>query len=463
MRRWLSLLGILVGALVLTAMWADTRRRPPVLELGSLPTGVEPGEEFSGGSTSAADTGRNAFGRSPMNMPRTRWVEFLAGKKVFDHDWSDAPTGPLFVGPLYSAPSCSTCHVKDGRGRPPASRSEAPVSLVFQLSASQGHAPHPVYGEQFDSRSVEGRVPEGRVEVSYDEVRGEFATGESYALLRPHYQFQQLAQGPLGEGALVSPRVSPATFGLGLLEAIPVETLLAREDPEDRDHDGISGRMNQVLDVSDQKLKPGRFGWKGNQPSLRQQIAHALVADMGLTSQLYRQEQGHAEGPSPLEPEVTPEQLERLFFYTRLVAVPKRRDWDAPPVLRGKAVFGAIGCSGCHISSAMETGDVTDFPELSHQKIYPYTDLLLHDLGEGLADGRPDGLATGQEWRTPPLWGIGLVEAVNGHTRLLHDGRARNLEEAVLWHGGEAAAAQERYVRLPREDRAALLAFLQSL
>lgn len=463
MRQRLSLLGILVGVLVLGAVWADTRRRPPVLELGNLPSGVEPGEELSGGATSVADPGRNAFGRSPMNMARARWPDFLAGKKVFDHDWSDAPTGPLFVGPLYSAPSCSTCHVKDGRGRPPASPMEAPVSLVFQLSAPRGNAPHPVYGEQFDSRSVEGKVPEGRVEVSYDEVRGEFATGESYALLRPHYRFKELSQGPLGDETLVSPRVSPATFGLGLLEAIPEETLLAREDPEDRDHDGISGRMNQVLDVVDGKVKSGRFGWKGNQPSLRQQIAHALVADMGLTTQLYRQEQGHAEGTDSREPEVTPEQLERLFFYTRLVAVPKRRDWDAPPVLRGKAVFRAIGCSGCHLSNALETGDVPDYPELSHQKIYPYTDLLLHDLGEGLADGRPDGLATGREWRTPPLWGIGLVEAVNGHTRLLHDGRARDLEEAVLWHAGEAAAAQERYVRLTREDRQALLAFLKSL
>lgn len=463
MRGRLSLLGIPIGALVLTVVWADTGRRPPVLELGDLPSAVEPGEELSGGATTVTDPGRNAFGRSLMNMDRARWPDFHAGKKVFGRDWSDSRTGPVILGPLFSAPSCMTCHVKDGRGRPPASPAEAPVSLAFQLSAPQGHAPHPVYGEQLDSQGMPGQRVEGRVEVSYDELRGEFSTGESFSLSRPRYQFQELSQGPLGEGTLFSPRVAPANFGLGLLEAIPEQTLAALADPDDQDHDGISGRQNQVMDLSEKQPRPGRFGWKANQPSLRQQIAHALVADMGLTTELFPHEQGREEGSAPTGPEVTPEELERLFFYSRLVAVPKRRDWDSPPVLRGKAVFRAIGCSGCHVATAFETGDVPGFPELSRQKIYPYTDLLLHDMGEGLADGRPDGLASGQEWRTPPLWGIGLVEAVNGHTRFLHDGRARNLEEAVLWHGGEAASAQSRYVRLPREDRQALLAFLKSL
>ncbi|HZI14240.1 MAG TPA: di-heme oxidoredictase family protein, partial [Myxococcus sp.] len=358
-------------------------------------------------------------------------------------------------GPLFSAASCMSCHVKDGRGRPPESPAERPVSLVFQLSGAEGQGPHPLYGVQLDSRSVDGAPVEGQVSVAYDEVRGEFEDGTAYSLLRPRYEFKDLSRGPLGEGARFSPRVSPANYGLGLLEAIPEQTLLALADPEDANGDGVSGRPNYVADDVDRKPRLGRFGWKANQPSVQQQVAHALFADMGLTTETLR------DGPG--EPELSREEMDVLVLYTRLVAVPKRRDWDAPQVLRGKAVFRAIGCASCHVAGPLETGDVPGFPELSRQKLFPYTDLLLHDMGEELADGRPDGLASGREWRTPPLWGIGLVEVVNGHTRFLHDGRARNLEEAVLWHGGEAAPARERYVRLPREDREALLSFLKSL
>jgi CxxC motif-containing protein (DUF1111 family) len=455
MRARRYLLGIPVGGLLLTAVWADAGRRPDPLVLGELAVAPEPGEELSGGATTVPDAGRNAFGRSPMNMDRARWPLFREGKGVFDRNWLDARFAPTRVGPLFSAASCMTCHVKDGRGRPPESPEALPVSLVFQLSGAEGQGAHPLYGAQLDSRGVDGARVEGHVSVAYDEVRGEFADGAPFSLLRPRYTFKDLSRGPLGEGARFSPRVSPANFGLGLLEAIPEETLLALADPEDVNQDGISGRPNFVADDVDRRPRLGRFGWKANQPSVRQQVVHALYADMGLTSEVLR------DGPG--EPEVSREELEALVLYTRLIAVPKRRDWDAPQVRRGQAVFRAIGCAGCHVAGPLETGDVPDFPELSRQKIYPYTDLLLHDMGEELADGRPDGLASGREWRTPPLWGIGLVEVVNGHTRFLHDGRARSLEEAVLWHGGEAAPARERYTRLLREDRQALLTFLKSL
>ncbi|RKH69147.1 di-heme oxidoreductase family protein [Corallococcus llansteffanensis] len=455
-----SIAGISAGALLVGAAWATVVRRPEPLVLGALAPVVLPEVERSGGATTVADPGRNAFGRAPMNMPHSRWPDFHAGKGVFDRDWSEARRGPVLVGPLFSASSCMTCHVKDGRGQPPASPSEAPVSLVFQLSAPEGVGPHPLYGDQLDAHALEGHVPEGHVRVDFEETRGTFATGEPYSLVRPRYQFQGLVHGPLGDGAPVSARVSPVNFGLGLLEALPEAAILARADPEDRDHDGISGRANQVLDVETGATRLGRFGWKANQPTLRQQVAHALVADMGLTTTLYPREQGR---DAPGGPEVSADDLDLLMIYMRLLAVPKRRDWEAPDVQRGHAVFRAIGCAACHIDTPQETGTVEGFDEVSGQVIYTYTDLLLHDLGEDLADGRPDGLASGSEWRTPPLWGIGLVEVVNKHTRFLHDGRARNLEEAVLWHGGEAAPAQSRYVRLPREDRAALLAFLKSL
>ncbi|WP_426753644.1 di-heme oxidoredictase family protein [Myxococcus sp. Y35] len=462
MRGRLYLLGIPAAVLVLTGVWAHANRRPPPLELGELATRAEPDEELSGGATSVADAGRNAFGRSPMNLARSRWPTFLDGKRIFDRDWTDVD-GPVQVGPLFNAPSCMTCHVKDGRGRPPESPQETPVSLAFQLSGPDGRGPHPLYGAQLDVRHVDGQGAEGTVEVTYEEVTGRFATGEAFSLHRPSYRFTALSQGPLGEGARFSPRVAPVNFGLGLLEAIPEAALLAHEDPDDRDQDGISGRANRIQDAASGQPRLGRFGWKANQPTLHQQVAHALVTDMGLTTAMFPREQGSAPRDAAAEPEVSPEELDALLFYTRLVAVPQRRDWEAPTVLRGKAVFGAIGCAQCHLATPFVTEDVPGFPELSGQRIRPYTDLLLHDMGEGLADDRPDGLATGTEWRTPPLWGIGLVKAVNGHTRFLHDGRARNLEEAVLWHGGEAAPAQERYTRLPLTDRQALLAFLESL
>ncbi|AKQ64878.1 putative thiol oxidoreductase [Myxococcus hansupus] len=462
MKGRLFLLGISVGAVVLIAVWANTNRLPPPLELGALAARLEPGEELSGGATSVPDPGRNAFGRSPMNMARERWPEFHAGKRIFDRDWTDVD-GPVHVGPLFIAPSCMTCHVKDGRGQPPASPKETPVSLAFQLSGPEGHGVHPRYGAQLDVRHLDGKSAEGTVEVRYDEVTGRFSSGEAYALLRPRYTFAALSKGPLEDGVRFSPRVAPVNFGLGLLEAIPEAALLANEDPEDRNQDGISGRANRVMTVEDGQTRLGRFGWKANQPTLRQQVAQALSADMGLTTTVFPLGQGQEAPSGDAVPEVTPEDLEKLVFYTRLVAAPKRRDWDAPTTLRGKAVFEAIGCASCHLATPFETEEVPGFPEVSRQKIYPYSDLLLHDMGDGLADGRPDGLASGTEWRTPPLWGIGLVKAVNGHTRFLHDGRARNLEEAVLWHGGEAALAQERYTRLPLTDRQALLTFLESL
>ncbi|MFP2926707.1 di-heme oxidoredictase family protein [Pyxidicoccus sp. 3LG] len=461
--RSIPLAGSLVGALFISAAWAVTAYRPRVPPLEVAAVAPEPGEELSGGATTVPDPGRNAFGRSLMNMQRARWPRFFMGKQVFDRNWSDPREGPVAVGPLFNAASCTTCHLKDGRGRPPQSPTEPAVTLVFQLSGPDGQEPHPLYGGQLATKAVEGTRPEGQVLVDFDEVRGEFATGELFSLLRPRYQFKDLSRGPLGDGARVSPRVSPQNFGMGLLEAIPEQALLARVDAEDRDGDGISGRPNFVEDVAERRPRLGRFGWKANQPTLHQQVAHALVADMGLTSELYPREQAHVEQGGREAPEVSRQQMDDVVLYMQLLAVPKRRNWDAPEVLRGKAVFRAIGCAACHVDAAFTTGDVPAFPELSGQRIYPYTDLLLHDMGEGLADGRPDGLASGSEWRTPPLWGIGLMRAVSFHTRFLHDGRARNLEEAILWHGGEGAAAQERYVRLAREDRAAVLAFLDSL
>ena len=257
-------------------------------------------------------------------------------------------------------------------------------------------------------------------------------------------------------------------IGLGLLEAIPEETLKAWADPDDADQDGISGRINYVDNVLTGELSVGRFGWKSNQPTLRQQSASAFFGDIGITSPMFPEENRSSHQPEAMQavsggqPELSKEFLDKLTFYVQTLAVPARRNLDDPMVIRGEQVFKQANCTACHKPEVI-TGVHDEVEALSLQKIRPYTNLLLHDMGPGLADHRPDFQANGREWRTPPLWGIGLVKTVNKHTFFLHDGRARNLMEAILWHGGEAEASKEYVRQLPKADREALIAFLESL
>ncbi|HEY8379559.1 MAG TPA: di-heme oxidoredictase family protein, partial [Nannocystis sp.] len=276
------------------------------------------------------------------------------------------------------------------------------------------------------------------------------------------------AFGPLPPDLLISPRVAPAMIGLGLLAGIPEADIVAREDPDDADGDGISGRANRVWDVAAGRLALGRFGWKAGQPDVAQQTAAAFLGDMGLTTSLFPREncpEGQlacAAAPTGGSPEVEDDTFGDVVYYASTLAVPARRDPDDPEVLRGKQIFHDVGCAACHVPRHRTAADAA-IAEVRDQTIWPYTDLLLHDMGEALADGRPEYLADGREWRTPPLWGLGLVEVVSGHTEFLHDGRARSLLEAVLWHGGEAEPAREAVRALPRADRDALVAFLNSL
>jgi CxxC motif-containing protein (DUF1111 family) len=261
--------------------------------------------------------------------------------------------------------------------------------------------------------------------------------------------------------------VAPAVFGVGLLEAVPEAHILAAADPDDTDGDGISGRPNQVADVVNGGTSLGRFGWKANVPSVEQQNAGAFHGDIGITSALFPDENCPPEqvacgsALSGGVPELDAAKLDRVTFYTRTLAVPARRDVGQPVTTEGQELFASLGCASCHLPE-LRTGE-SDIAALSNQVIHPYTDLLLHDMGPGLADGRPDGEASGSEWRTAPLWGIGLVDTVNGHTRFLHDGRARNLSEAILWHGGEAQASADAFRASPARARDALIAFLESL
>lgn len=326
----------------------------------------------------------------------------------------------------------------------------------------------PHYGSQLQDMSNPGVSPEGKVRVSYSTQLVRFADGHEIELRQPSLNISQLGYGALHPDTLFSARIAPPMIGLGLLEAIADADILANADPDDRNGDGISGRANQVWDRAQQRTTLGRFGWKAGQPTLNQQNAEAFANDMGLTSTLVAQDNCSElqrdchNAPNGGEFEVSDSILASVLFYTRNLGVPARRDADTPHVLAGKNLFYRAGCQGCHTPQFTTATNAAE-PELANQAIRPYSDLLLHDMGTGLADNRPEFLANGQEWRTPPLWGIGLTETVNGHTQFLHDGRARNLLEAIAWHGGEAQASKQVVLTFNADERAALLAFLNSL
>jgi CxxC motif-containing protein (DUF1111 family) len=304
--------------------------------------------------------------------------------------------------------------------------------------------------------------------VQYAEPPFAYPDGTTLSLRTPSYRVDDLAFGAFAEGIMLSPRVAPAVFGLGLLETVPEADVLSREDPLDADGDGISGRANYVWDPKTASTRLGRMGWKANQAGLEQQNAGAFLGDIGITSPLHPEQNCPAPQVDCVDaigggqPELDQDKLDLVTLYTRLLAVPARRDVADVEVLRGKALFRRVHCVACH-TETLHTDAHAALPELAEQTFHPYTDLLLHDLGDALSDGRPDYLASGSEWRTPPLWGLGLQATVNEHTFLLHDGRARNAEEAILWHGGEGEASRKAFAALPAGERAALLRFLNSL
>jgi len=446
--------------------------------LSALGAGTIPAPQavLSGGAATVQATSHQAFGQPIPGLSPHQQTQFFVGNSFFNRNWVVAPSSTQArdgLGPLYNARSCSACHRHDGRGRPPRHFDEPMVSMLLRLSIAghdprAGVMPEPRYGDQLNGLAIPGVEPEGKAAITYEMVSGQFADGEPYQLRRPTYTITDLRYGPLHPDVRLSPRTAPFMIGLGLLEAIPERLLLALADPDDQDGDGISGRPNRVWDWTQQRQVMGRFGWKANQPTVAQQVTGAFLGDIGITSALFPQQNCTAvqaqctAAPTGGQPEIAPEQLESVIFYSRTLAVPARRDLDDAGVQRGEQLFAQAQCESCHVPT-WRTGPVDALPNLSHQTIHPYTDLLLHDMGADLSDERPDFDATGREWRTPPLWGIGLVSKVNGHTNFLHDGRARNVTEAILWHGGEAAAAREHFRHLSRPDREALVRFIESL
>lgn len=431
-----------------------------------------------GGDTTREVSGRNAFGFPAPGLTNAERRVFEIGDSFFTQNWVAAPASTDArdgLGPTFNAQACSSCHLRDGRGLP-GETGEGQLGLLLRLSVPGvdehgGPLPHPVYGAQLQDRSVIGVPAEGSLAIEYSPVAGTYADGVGFSLRSPTYAIGEPAFGPLGEEVMISPRLAPQMVGMGLLESIPETDLVARVDPDDADGDGISGRVNVVWNADTKQMDVGRFGWKANAPSVITQVAGAFAGDMGITSSIAPDDactdaqtecatapDGGNDGGAG--PEVTDERLASVSFYSRTLAVPASRA-GTDDARDGSVLFAKFGCSGCHTPTHV-TGDA-DIDSLTNQTIHPYTDLLLHDMGEGLADGRPDFEASGSEWRTPPLWGLGLIDDVNGERFLLHDGRARNIEEATLWHGGEGAAAMERFRTASADDRAALVSFLEAL
>ncbi|WP_096375286.1 di-heme oxidoredictase family protein [Pseudomonas chlororaphis] len=449
-------------------------------------TQAEPGEARSGGEATVRKSDQNAFSMPSANLSPTRRLDFSVGNSFFRSPWVIAPsttTARDGLGPLFNTNGCQNCHIKDGRGHPPTPDSDNAVSMLVRLSIPNepayakvieqlGIVPEPVYGGQFQDMAVPGVAPEGKVRVEYEPLTVRFKDGSEVELRKPKLQITQLGYGPMHPDTRFSARVAPPMIGLGLLEAIPEAAILANAQAQAKAGNGIAGRPNRVWDDAQQKTVLGRFGWKAGQPNLNQQNVHAFSGDMGLTTSLRPfddctdaqtacKQAPNGNGPDG-EPEVSDNILRLVLFYSRNLGVPARRDVGSPQVLAGKNLFYQAGCQSCHTPQFTTAANAAE-PELANQVIRPYSDLLLHDMGEGLADNRSEFQAGGRDWRTPPLWGIGLTQTVSGHTQFLHDGRARNLLEAVLWHGGEARAAQQQVLSFNAEQRAALLAFLNSL
>ena len=429
-----------------------------------------------GGDTTRPLATSEAFTFIAANAPSSVKAGFTFGNQLFNTVWRPAP-GPQpttdGLGPTFNREACSDCHINNGRGLPPAPDGKVMESMLVRISvpgANEHGGPKgvPVYGDQLQDRAIDGVPREGNAIMTWHEIPGAYDDGTPYSLRQAVVTIEDLAFGPMPDNMMTSPRVANAMIGLGLFEMVSDELLYALADPDDNDGDGISGKVNVVWDARDQIMATGKFGWKSNVSNLTNQNSGAALGDMGITTPV-RPTDNCDDGQEACQAaathdgvEMTVAFLNQLNVYTRRLAVPRQRGSNWPEVLRGQKQFMAAGCQNCHMPT-LETGADPRGEDLANQTFHPFTDLLLHDMGEGLADGRPDFLADGSEWRTAPLWGIGLTEKVSGHERYLHDGRARGLEEAILWHGGEAETAKEAFRMMPADARDDLVSFLKSL
>ncbi|MEM9266998.1 MAG: di-heme oxidoredictase family protein [Cyanobacteria bacterium P01_F01_bin.13] len=425
----------------------------------------------SGGDTTIYMRSSQAYAQPAPNLDDYWDERHAVGDLAFEAAFVTAPANVNpGLGPLFNNASCVACHFNNGRGLQekgqrvvrvsqlvePKVESSLPLEHPYALEAVAPTANTPPVlgmGTQVQEQSVYGYPPEGALEITWQEQAGRYADGTAYSLRSPQLELTYFDGSPVPDGVVASNRIPLPVFGLGLLEAVPEETVLAVADPDDLDGDGVSGRPNWVWDMEQQADALGRFGWKSNMPNLQQQSAAAYANDMGVSNPMFPAENGVED--------IDFEILDAATAYVQTLAVPSRVSIDDPQVQRGERLFADANCAACHLSE-MRTG-AHKVPALENQMIHAYTDLLLHDMGPELADNRPDFQATGEEWRTPPLWGLGVSQTVFPYSTYLHDGRARTLEEAILWHGGEGASARETFRTMDSRDRAALVTFLKSL
>ena len=430
-------------------------------------------------------------------------LDIKIGQAIFEKIWVFAPSSTKSsdgLGPLYNARSCKQCH-----GLSIKNKSSLPSSLVIHLSIEPsldmryqdteknlkelGFIPEPSYGKQLQTFAYPGAKAEAEISVSYEKVLAIFADGDQVSLSKPNYTIDSYGYGDFHPDYRWSPRVAPRMMGLNWLEAIPVETLLLNSDTEDSNNDGISGKINWVWDSTSQSTQAGRFGWKAAKANLEQQNLAALSTDIGVSSWLFPKAEGdcteaqahcsqlakatetyvassaHGDSPNQLTVEASKEMTDLLLRFTASLSPDQRlspNNKDRSKLEYGRQLFNKIGCHSCHISQYDNVIN-TYSNDRKSTTIYPYTDLLLHDMGTSLADNRKEFAASGNEWRTSPLWGISkyLQESPNPH--FLHDGRAKSVMDAILWHGGEAESSKQAFMNLPKEQRTSLINFVESL
>jgi len=385
-----------------------------------------------------------------------QYDKFILGRSFFKIPWVEAPSATTArdgLGPLYNANTCASCHPSNGRGTLYNKNGSFARSLIPKPSYD------PIYGSQIAINGIHGVKYEAKTDIKFEKIKVMFPDGEIDTLLKPIYALKNLQYGPLDKKTVLSFRLAPSLNGIGLISQISDEDILKNEDPNDKDGDGISGRANFVYSPITKKQELGRFSWKANISTLKHQTADAANNDMGLTTSYYQdetctkfQEECNKAPKARDAIDLTNQRLESITFYLE-----KRKTYSQKlnKSNKGYEIFKKIGCVNCHIDS---------FETKNGIKFAPFTDILLHDMGEGLADGKTEGKANGKEWRTAPLWGLSLHEKINNKKpRLLHDGRARTFQEAILWHGGEAKKVKETYMNLKKEDRRKLLEFLKEV
>lgn len=438
----------------------------------------------AGGNMTVRRLSKRSFVYAGEGATQKQQLAFWTGFSLFRDPWVTAPSATKDrdgLGPLFNARSCIACHQAGARAGMSETGESLPTALTIRLGFNKPNMNHEnnVYGGQVQPRVtkfVHGQHnnspnSEAWLKLSYSPVNGQFSDGEVYQLQKPSYELTRLGYGELPEHIFPSPRFAPNIFGAGLLDAISDNDLLAQEDSKDINNDGISAKYNRVPNVKNGDIEIGRFGLKAKHPNLAQQVAAAFRDDIGITNSYFPMEsctkkqilcQQASELGGHKSVEIPDKLLDLVISFNGLLGVPPARSLSQPKKQQGQKLFHQLGCVQCHIPS-YTTDKNYHVPALSGQTIWPYTDLALHDMGEGLADGVYEFKATGSEWRTPPLWGIGLQKTITGQQRFLHDGRARTITEAILWHGGEAKTAQEKFKQLTKDQRQALLMFLKSI